>query len=170
MRATPPFTHSSIALLVTTSRFRLCRFFFCVFFSALLLCSCRWLISYFSWQRVAPDRMVIALSLFTFPRLVMLSSVFFFLDLFFCTKLPEWRTDENGYCCTPSYTRRIRFSTLFSRAVPSKLSSIDARSRQLINALGTRGGFVSSFLLYTHTHYTMAVIIFELYSVCRREL
>lgn len=165
--ATPPFTHSSIALLVTTSRFRLCRFFFCVFFSALLLCSCRWLISSFSWQRVAPDRMVIAVSLFTFPRLVMLSSVFF-SRFIFCTKLPEWRTDENGYCCTPSYTRPIRFSTLFSRAAPSKLSSIDARSRQLINALGTRGGFVSSFLLYTH--YTMAVIIFKLYSVCRREL
>lgn len=67
-----------------------------------------------------------------------------------------------------SYTRGIRFSTLFSRAAPFKLSSLDARSRQLINALGTRGGFVSSFLLYTH--YTMAVIIFELYSVCHREL
>lgn len=166
MRATPPFTHS-IALLVTTSRFRLCRFFFCVFFSS-AVCSCRWLISSFSWQRVAPDRMVVYLSLFTFPRLVMLSSVFF-SRFIFCTKsLPKGELMRMAVLLYSSYTRGIRFSTLFSRAAPSKLSSLDARSRQLINALGTRGGFVSSFLLYTH--YTMAVIIFELYSVCLREL
>lgn len=103
---------------------------------------------FLSWQRVAPDRMVVSLSLFTFPRLVMLSSVFFFV---FCTKLFEWVTDENNFFL---YNLGVFDSLLYFPAV-LRISCL--RSDAITSAhkrsfcLYTRAGGLCFKLLIIHT-------------------